>query len=393
MNTNDIYSSFGANERAIIDKIKNNTLRSIIIRLIALKLRLQWTAWLQYLILIPAILIIFLLSLIIYLFGGLYLSYAFSSIGILLSIKLLFDIIVVKYNFQFPESKPKRNDDLDIFDLMRIRHSCRSYQSKMIEEKDLLELNESINSRLSEPKFSSQQIRFEYISTPIKVWPVVNAKEFLVAIAPKEYDRLSVLDVGRTLQKIVIDATRIGIGTCWIGPGADHNSITSELAEKFNSNKDNIICVCAIGYESKHAPLFIKIFGHQMRKRLPINTLFFNNYEMNEAIDINHNPYNMFQRSYEACQYGPSSYNGQTTRAIVISENNKVNRIDFLATTSSKYYAAIASGIWCANWELGCEELNLRGEFKKLNDVETKLADTQKDKEIPIYDMSWVLKN
>ena len=28
--------------------------------------------------------------------------------------------------------------------------------------------------------------------------------EFLVAIAPKEYDRLAVLDVGRSLQKVVL---------------------------------------------------------------------------------------------------------------------------------------------------------------------------------------------
>ncbi len=387
-----IYSKFGANERAIVDKIRNDFIRNIAIRIIGIKLKLQWTGWLQYLIPLPVILGLFVLGLTVYLLGGLFTSMIISAIGILLLAKVLFDIVTVKFKIRFPESRPKRNDDMNIFELMRSRYSCRSYQTKKLNKPDYKELMESVQKRLKGPKFSTEEIRFEYISTPIRVWPVVNATEFLVAIAPKEYNRLTVMDIGRTLQNIVIDATRMGIATCWIGPGADHKSITSKLGERFNPNKENIICTCAIGYKSLYIPLFIKIFSKQMRTRLPIKSLFFDSYKMNQSIDINEEQYKSFGRTFEACQWAPSSYNGQTTRAILVSNNNKINRIDFLASTSSRYYAAVASGIWCSNWEMGCNELQIDGVFTKLNDTEIDLTDSQKTEGIPAYDMSWVLK-
>ncbi|NVK65026.1 MAG: nitroreductase family protein [Flavobacteriales bacterium] len=391
--TQDIYSKLGANEKAIIDKIRNNTLKRVFIEIIGLKLKLQWKGWLQYLIPIPILLGLLLIAFIAYLLGAKYPYYGFAILAMLLSIRVFFDIVTVKYKIRFPESKPKRRDNQTIFDLMRLRHSCRSYQIKKLTEEDFNELMGSVKKQLAEPSFSQEKIRFEYISTPIRVWPVVNATEFLVAIAPKEYNRLAVMDVGRKLQKVVIDATRMGLGTCWIGPGADHKSITSQLGKKFDPEKDNIICVCAIGYESKYIPIFINIFSKRMRKRLPVEALFFSDYKMNESIDIHHHPYNIFQRTYESCQYAPSSYNGQTTRAVVVANENTVQRIDFFAVTTSRYYAAVASGIWCANWEMGCEELEIEGKFKKLGADKIDLTMEQRQKGVPIYDMSWVLNS
>lgn len=386
-----IYSELGANERAIVEKIGNNSIKSIVVRLIGIKLKLQWMGWLQYVIPIPIILGILLLALIVFFLGGLYIAYSIALIGMLLSIKVVFDIITIKYKIRFPESNPKRKDSTNIFDLMRSRHSCRSYQTKKLSKNDFNDLMDSVKKHLSEPKFSSEQIRFEYIYAPIRVWPVVNANEFLVAIAPKEYNRLAVMDVGRTLQKVVLDATKMGLGTCWIGPGADHKSITSQLGNNFNPEKDNIICVCAIGYESKYKPLFISIFNKNLHKRLALNFLFFQDYEMMHPIDIKKKPFKIFGRTYEACQWAPSSYNGQTTRGIIVSSNDEIKRIDFVATTTSRYYAAVATGIWCTNWEMGCNELNIKGQFKKLNENEIDLTAKQKSENVPVYEMSWVL--
>lgn len=388
-----IYSKFGANERAIVDKITNNTIKSIVLLLIGEKLSLQWSGWLQYVIPIPIILLIVLLALVAFLLNWVYIAYIFSAIALLLSIKVIFDLITVKFKIRFPESHPKRKDTLNASELMLLRHSCRSFQIKKLYKTDFEELMASVKKHMSEPKFSSEQIRFEYISAPIKVWPPVNASEFLVAIAPKKCNRLAIMDVGRTLQKVVIDATKMGLGTCWIGAGADHKSITTQLGNSFDPDKDNIICVCAIGYESIYKPLFISIFGKKMRSRLPIDSLFFTDYEMSHAIPIEEHPFKLFQKIFEACKWAPSSYNGQTTRGIIISKNNKVERIDFVATTTSRHYAAVASGIWCANWEMGCNEINIDGQFRRLNEMEISSTLKQKGSIGPVYDMSWVLNN
>jgi hypothetical protein len=386
-----IYSHFGANERAIVDKISINFIRQIVIQLIGFKLKLQWKGWLQYLIPVPLLMLLLLISFIFYLLIGKLSALIILGMAFLLLIKIMFDIITVKYKIRFPESRPKRNDDMNVFDLIQLRSSCRSFQTKKIQEKDFKELMESVERHLAESKFSNEKIRFEYISIPIRVWPVVNGTEFIVAIAPKAYNRLAIMDVGRTLQKIVIDATRMGLATCWIGPGADHKSITSQLGERFNPERDNIICVCAIGYKSKYIPLFINIFSRSMRQRLPIDSLFFDSHKMDTSININQEPYARFGRSYETCKWAPSSYNGQTTRGIIISEDNKVTRIDFMAVTSSRFYAAVASGIWCANWELSCNELIIDGRFSSLNNTEIDLTESQSNAGAPIYDISWVV--
>jgi nitroreductase len=386
----EIYSKLGANERAITDKIGNDALRNIFIHIIGLKLKLQWKGWLQYLIPVPIILLLSLLTVLTYFLFGKYFSLFFSAITIVLCLRVFLDIVTVKFKIRFSEPLPKRKDSLTDIELMQIRHSCRSYQTKKLFRKDYEELMLSVKHHLSEPKFSSESIRLEYISAPITVWPTVNASEFLVAIAPKEYNRLAILDVGKTLQKIVIDATRMGLGTCWIGPGADHKSITAQLGNNFNPEKDNIICVCAIGYESKYYPLFIRYFNKKMRSRLTVDSLFFKDYEMN-PIPLTQEPFQSFEKVLNACKWAPSSYNGQTTRGIMISNNDKLERIDFVATTTSKYYAAVATGIWTANWEMGCDELGIEGHFKKLNEKEYQSTLTQAENNILIYDMSWIL--
>ena len=193
---------------------------------------------------------------------------------------VVFDLVTVKFHLHPPERLPKRNDNLDMFDLMRKRRSCRSFQIRKLTIEDFKELMKNVRLRSSEPTIGKAAIRFEYISESLKVWPVVNATEFLVAIAPKDYNRLAVIDVGRTLQKIVIDATRMGLGTCWIGPGAEQTSIAHQLGERFNPLVDHIICVCAVGYKSSYLPAFLRFMNFQFHRRLSLSSLFFADFKL-----------------------------------------------------------------------------------------------------------------
>jgi nitroreductase len=390
--TDIIYSKLGANERAIIDPVKIKFLKNLLIQFIGLKLKLQWAGWLQYLMPLPIFLLTLLVAGIAYLLGGVMISKIVFALAGLLSLKLIFDIITVKFKFRPAESRPKRLDSKNVFELMRIRSSCRSFQTRKLAKNDFDELMESFHKHHEEPKLGNKQIRFEYISAPIRVWPVVNGSEFFVAIAPKEYNRLAVMDVGRSLQKIVLDATRMGLATCWIGPGADHKSILSHLGDRFNPEKDNIICVCAVGYKSKFIPLFVRVFSKTMRHRLPLSSLFYSDIGMDKPLKTDEDPYVLFDKCFESCRWAPSSFNGQTTRCVSTPEKDgSLKRFDFYANTSSRYYAAVASGIWLANWEIGCAELNIEGDFRQLTDAERGLTELQKETPIPNYDISWVL--
>jgi hypothetical protein len=62
--------------------------------------------------------------------------------------------------------------------------------------------------------------------------------------------------------------------------------------------------------------------------------------------------------AFESCQWSPSSYNAQTTCAMVVMEKKKDNGkhiltwLDFYWGKYSKCYATIAFGIWQAHWEI-----------------------------------------
>jgi nitroreductase len=284
--------------------------------------------------------------------------------------------------------------DLDVFDLMRVRRSCRSFQTRNLTEEHRTELLDVARTQ-SSPEFliGDHPIRLEYVSAPLTVWPVVGAREFLVAIAPKTYHRIAVIDVGRSLQKTVLHATRMGLATCWIGPGADQNSVIKHLGDRFDPAQDHVICVCAIGYESMFKPLAVRAMRRFQHQRLPLSELFFQDPTYTRPLDVNVDPFRAYGRCFEVCQWSPSSYNSQTTRCAAVtaqvSGKDRLIRFDFAAATSSRYYAAVAVGIWCANWEVGCEALGQPGQFEVIV-ADARSAEITPD--LPRYDLSWVLE-
>ncbi|MTI32419.1 nitroreductase family protein [Xanthovirga aplysinae] len=376
-----------------------------------IKLRLQFTGWLQYI--LPVVVAIFFLG-IAGLFGVLNflnLSYVFLTISVLLFTITLFDITTIKFNIRPTESLPRRRDDMDAFDLMRTRRSCRSFQNRKLKPSDYSELLNVVRevNHQNNNKIGHNPIRFEYINAPLTVWPVVGAQEFFVAIAPKNYSRQSIVDVGRNLQKVVHHATKMGLGTCWIGPGADQSSIAQHLGDQFNSEKDHIVCVCAIGYKSWFTPFFLRIMASVVQhRRLPISSLFFTDYQFKKPLDEKVAPFDRFGRCYEVCQWAPSSFNSQTTRCVAVKEITneehrngntipakkseiKLKRFDFYTSTKSRFYSPVALGIWFANWEIGCEALGIKGHFEILSENDRSVSTMGKVSELPIYDVSWVL--
>ncbi len=383
------HQNLTPNEKAIIDKVRIPFLRKLFENIWLVKLRLQFTGWLQYVPPLVVTLVIFLIAGIIHLVGGTPLAKGFAFLGYLLLAVEIFDLITVKFRIRPHERLPKRIDDLGLFDLMRSRRSCRSFQTRKLTAADRDELMESVRKHSAETRIGESPVRFEYVSEHLTVWPTVNASEFLVAIAPLEYDRLAVMDVGRSLQKIVMDATRMGLGTCWIGPGADHKSIMKKLGDRFDPQKDHIICVCAVGYRSSFIPMFIRAFNAQFFRRKSLSMLFFADSQMKEPLDLDVSPFNKFGRTFEICQWAPSSYNGQTTRCVAITDKNGLARFDFYAFIESRYYAPVAVGIWCTNWEMGCESIGIHGHFAVLPTEERGVQ--EKEDQLPKYDISWVM--
>eukprot|EP00956_Cyclotella_meneghiniana_P002884 scaffold3416_cov76-Cyclotella_meneghiniana.AAC.3 len=308
----------------------------------------------------------------------------------------VFDILTIKLNIlRPPEPLPTRlgliKETCDAITIMQHRHSCRSFQPRKMMDKDREEILQ-ISVKESKNTIGKSNIRFEYVSKPLNVWPCVNCQEFLVAIGPARYDRMAMIDVGKSLQKVVIHATMMGLGTCWIGPGADHNSIVAALGDdRYNSRTDHIVCVCAIGYKSTlFIPFALRIFNNVGRHRKPCTELFFADYTCRVPLDVATHPWDRYAKCYEAARWSPSSYNAQPTRAVGIHDGKSDTvRFDFFSSTTSKYYAPVAVGIWLCDWEDACGSIGVKGKFVVLTNQERSIDDPRLP-ELPVYNISWV---
>ncbi len=358
------------------------------------KLRLQFTGWLQYLITTNAAVAFLVISAIGWLIGAwqLLLFWLPFGIGCLLLAAAIFDVITVKWGVRPREPLPHRKDRVDTFDLIRSRRSCRSFQSRDLTVADRAELLRAVGECTERDRLiGTSAIRLEYVAAPLTVWPTVGAHEFLVALAPRSYDRLAVIDVGRSLQKVVLHATRMGVATCWIGPGADQTSVINHLGERFDPDQDRVVCVCAVGYRSLFQPLSVRGIELLQHRRRPVASLFFADPHFQTPLAVDVAPYSSFGRCYEICQWSPSSYNSQTTRCAAVTTRaggkQTVARFDFCVTTNSRFYAPVALGIWCANWEAGCDALDIPGHLVVLSAEERGIRDAP---DLPRYDVSWI---
>ena len=284
-----------------------------------LKVRLQFSGWLQYIIHGILILIVLMITGIGWLIGYWPVVLFWLPLGIaaLLSIVLVGTILMVKYGIHPTERIPNSKAEIDAFDLMRTRHSCRSFQSRDLTVEHHAELMAAVES---------------------------------------------------------------------------HSQQNQLLGEKFEPKKDHVICVCAIGYESMFKPLLIRAAKIMQHLRLPLFELFFADTSCEFPLETDSAPFNEYGRCYEVCQWSPSSFNGQTTRCAAVTSRNeseeKIVRFDFFVATTSQYYAPVALGIWCANWEAGCSALNNLGHFAVLSPKDRGNAEKS---ELPRYDISWVV--
>ena len=198
----------------------------------------------------------------------------------------------------------------------------------------------------------------------------------------------------------------MGLGTCWIGPGADQDSVIRQLGDRFDKGKDHVIVTCAIGYRSMFQPLAIRFLSVVSGSvRLPLGSLFFSDASFSEPRDLTQQPFSRFGRCFEVCRWAPSSYNAQPTRCVARVDDRMaaededddhhelLPEFDFFCATKSRFYAPIALGIWLANWEAGCDNLGIRGQFRVLGPEERGAAAKEgghQAAELPKYYISWL---
>ena len=281
-----------------------------------------------------------------------------------------------------------------IVNVIRARYSCRTYEQRPIQDELRQRLSNFVASTTTGP--FGNRARFELAAATAADRAALKglgtygfikgATGFLIgAIQPSDWD---MEDYGYLLERIILFATDLGLGTCWLG-----GSFTkSNFARKISALDGEIVpAVASVGHIAQNPRLLDSLIrrGAASDKRLPWQRLFFD-----RSFDSPLSPEaaGIYAVPLEMVRLGPSASNKQPWR--IVHSGNAWHF--FLQRTSGygqgrlgKTWAAadmqrIDMGIAMCHFELASRELGLAGRW--LHD-EPALA---RPDELAEYTASWV---
>jgi nitroreductase len=254
-------------------------------------------------------------------------------------------------------------------DNIKNRVSCRTYENRPIDQDLYNKIKSNISEPYKNPPFGTNAI-FQIIHTPdfkgkhqIGTYGFINGAEYYIVgkIKQGKYD---LEDFGYQMEKIILYATSLGLGTCWLGA----TFTRSAFGNIINLTDDEISpAISPIGYKAKKMGLLDrslrKIAGSNNRK--PFTELFFEN-SITTPIAQETSVYSI---PLELVRLAPSASNKQPWR--IIKEQDK-NIFHFYLCRTGGYEKTtrllnacdlqrVDMGIAMSHFESGAIELGLKG--------------------------------
>ncbi len=255
-------------------------------------------------------------------------------------------------------------------DIIRMRHSCRSYRDIPLLENDRTGLEEFIKQRITGPFGSfAEFILIAAVPSDSDVLKglgtygfIRNPAAFIVGILKDELQNLE--DFGYSMERIILHATEMGLGSCWLGGSFKRSS----FAEKAGIKGEEVIpAVASIGYTADRKTLtdrLIRSFaGSDNRKSR--NELFF----CDNKGRLDAYPENVYKKALDMVRLAPSASNKQPWR--IVKEDGK-NIFHFFLERTPGYnrnvkpsgradLQRVDMGIAMCHFECAAIELGLKG--------------------------------
>ncbi len=247
------------------------------------------------------------------------------------------------------------------------RKSVRTYSEKEIslEIKDQLEqfiakVEESYQGKFRFPIIDSKDSSNNKIGT----YGVIKGARYFVCGIVKN-DAMDLIELGYSFEQIILFATSLGLGTCWLGGTFER----SNFAKSANlTQEERFIVTTPIGYEkSDKSPTEIamrKLAKSDSRKDW--TELFFDG-ENSKPLD--RKGLGVFAEALEMVRIGPSASNKQPWRIV-----KNASRYDFFLERTPDYAKSlnfdiqlIDMGIALCHFELTLKEQGLEGKLEKLS--------------------------
>ncbi|MFX0174249.1 MAG: nitroreductase family protein [Candidatus Hodarchaeota archaeon] len=260
-----------------------------------------------------------------------------------------------------------------IVETIRTRVSYRTYSSQHINENTKNQLILFLKRRHSTPFRGST--RFELFE-PIKIgkseWKklgtygiIKGAQSFIVGISTRSENDLE--NFGYSFQEIILYATQLGLGTCWLG-GTFRRSVFALQVKPHLSKDESIPAISPIGYPAMKRSLrdrMIKL-ASRSEKRYKWSSIFFDG---NFKKSLTRKGAGEYQIPLKMVQLAPSASNAQPWRIIKETNNNNFHfyiqrrkRIT-LRLPSWPDFPRVDIGVAVCHFDLTARELSLKGQW------------------------------
>ena len=159
---------------------------------------------------------------------------------------------------------------MEVYDAIMARRSVRAYEDKPIPDDILLKVLEA--GRAAPSAINAQPWHFIVVKDASKrevlskrMFTRFLAESPVVIVGCGERDkRYHMVDVSIAMQQMVLTATAMGLGTCWVGDFDDKVVCgLLKIPEKYN-----IVCLLAMGYPRDKLDLGAKLVRSRSRKKL-----------------------------------------------------------------------------------------------------------------------------
>ena len=255
------------------------------------------------------------------------------------------------------------------------RFSCRSYIDKPIPEEKRALIDEFISGNKTGPFNTSS--RFHLIAADVQDNKALKglgtygfirgASGFIIGCADRSSE-YNLENYGYMMEKIILFATHIGLGTCWLGGSFNKSTFSQKISTKHN---EFVPAVVAIGHIASKKRVVDKIirWSAKASKRKHWNKLYFQ-----EKFNIALSPEDAgsFSVPLDMVRLAPSASNRQPWRIIKEKDSNIFH---FFLQRTKNYYEnnkkmfkmadlqRVDMGIAMSYFDLTCNELGIKGKW------------------------------
>lgn len=288
-----------------------------------------------------------------------------------------------------------QSNHYSVVDAIQSRYSCRTYQNTTLSTENKSELLKYVLDNQAGQFGAMSRFQIGTISSGPAILKRLNTygfikgvNEYIVGAMTSSTDGLELEEFGFVLERIILKATSLGLGTCWMG-GTFRKSIFSKMI----SLKDDEIlpAVIAIGYPAEKRGFTDQVIRGFVKatRRKSWDKLFFNEDFLTPLIKEEAND---FSTPLEMLRLAPSASNRQPWRIVTNSDGWHffLQRTEgyqdqaILKMTDKADLQRIDIGIAMCHFELTLNEMNMTGKWQ------IKPQEINLPNDLIEYKVSWI---